>query len=1551
MSIAGKRSSLGDEYQLCIALHWLIRLLEDDTIEGIQVDSTGIPGENSSVTVDDIVVLYKNGHADFIQAKKNQTDHKAWSFSDKVLKDELCKARDLLQSRANSKVWLYSRSPFGDLASLVENCRYLPEYSAFKREAPEKQQESLATLAKVIERSEEITYSLVTKIYIGSPQGFEEWERQNELDLERIVPMANVAKPILERYLQSHQTNLRDTKYVVTRSDILNKLSKEGIILTPQRSESEILTTFKRSSSIGRNWLRTIDGQLIPRSELSLLIELIKQGCQTILLTDCPGSGKTCLLLDLADYIEHEKTSVWGLLFIKGDQFINVGSEKDLVAEGLPEDIVGHSARLAKFRRTVVIIDSLDVLSHSRQHETLKVFLRIIDRLEKIKGVTVITASRHFDLKYDPLLRGRSWEKTVNLQPLDFENYVKPFLVNWKVDLSKITPELQALLQIPQNLRIYEKLAKLGYSTQPASTYELYHSFLEEVIVKNPILGSNAITALQNMAEQLTQRRTKSYSKLTFGGNEEIIRQLKSQEILLENTPNSLEFSHQTLKDCITVRAALTKNQSLAQFILTYPQLPFIRPTVRAFFFYLRASQPDAFRRQVWEVLSHNDIAYHIQRLICESLSEISPVREDWRLLHRIFQNIPDLFKRLLWKVNNHAWFDFLTQSWLQYAQSSSEKETWLLQFIQHLNVWMNVYSVEVVKLWRQAIEEEWANQQNLASIISYVLGDFQALETEGTREILEYLMRNINSEHDFVGHRLSRWVESTNSGDDLLWEYITRNVLEEDINCWRLDHKLRCQPNDFYKGDFLEKRLCQSETLLTLVLDKLEHWSEVSTVRDAEQRLHNKFLHFTSWEIKHSRRDIYTHNDLNYLLSATEKAIKYHVRHNTSWWLQNETRLQNSQDLALCYFLIEAYKENLCHSQSIKFWILFLILNTDFLAGILFLNNFFHNSILGIELLLQDIKLLSSRSLNYEISELIRLAYPKISKSAQDTNQKIILSLLSEEEGNADRFGVEVYRDLYNLCISIPAIFRNEDIQEFIDIHQDYFGYTESKPKIRSWSGFVIAPLSPQHLLNLSNEGIFKLLRYYQERRDRIDTDIVGGFSEVKSVLREACSLYPERFVVLFSQFVEEHFYKDYGDAVVQGVTLHLRYRFGNVKSPKQWKPVDPLPKGEKLAATLLNWLERYSIIWEDGNTVRDALEACCQVLIDNKSVERLSLLLFWLYKKYPSDRETRKDSQDINIDSAALNSIHGVAALSTVRLCNRLLEQERSVPELLRLLLSHVAGDTAIYVRLSVLLHLPFLIYKKPDWGWQLLTDIFEEPQTYLWKHIEKCLYYQYRENFEKVAPYLNRILNEGMEEAGDTWGRISTLASLAGHINQEDLFEVLEENENQGAWRGVTQVFTANLHLQEHTEQCISGLIRILRQSNFPDNTLLMIDKCFEEEDKRIFISPDLACGFVEALSSSTRYTDFNGFLQWLSYESHRDPLFTLKLTEILAEKIELMGNARFSRTQPLISALNEILREADEIGEPQLIQRAINLQDQFLRLGIYGMDEFLDQAGQN
>ena len=53
-------------------------------------------------------------------------------------------------------------------------------------------------------------------------------------------------------------------------------------------------------------------------------------------------------------------------------------------------------------------------------------------------------------------------------------------------------------------------------------------------------------------------------------------------------------------------------------------------------------------------------------------------------------------------------------------------------------------------------------------------------------------------------------------------------------------------------------------------------------------------------------------------------------------------------------------------------------------------------------------------------------------------------------------------------------------------------------------------------------------------------------------------------------------------------------------------------------------------------------------------------------------------------------------------------------------------------------------------------------------------------------------------------------------------------------------------------------------------------------------------------------------------------------------------------QLSHSEPLLAALNNILREADESEDEAMIKRAVRLQDQFLRMDINGMEEFLVQA---
>jgi len=352
------------------------------------------------------------------------------------------------------------------------------------------------------------------------------------------------------------------------------------------------------------------------------------------------------------------------------------------------------------------------------------------------------------------------------------------------------------------------------------------------------------------------------------------------------------------------------------------------------------------------------------------------------------------------------------------------------------------------------------------------------------------------------------------------------------------------------------------------------------------------------------------------------------------------------------------------------------------------------------------------------------------------------------------------------------------------------------------SSGGLVSPPLSAQSVLDLSDGGLFRLFHHYNDtsRSEVLDERLVGGREQVQSVLREACSRHPKRFLALFPRLTEEHLHHGYIHAIVDGIATHLLYRFGNLRPSDGWKPIGPAPDGDVLAIVLLNLLERYPIIWEHGWSVSHAVQACCGILDDPESAERLTFLLFPLLRaEHPSAEQAAKDGKDLA--HIAINSTRGVAAESAMILCNNSLKKDCPLPSLLLPILRHYARDPAISVRVSILRRLPYLIHKRPELGWQLLADVFREPQTQLWGHAEHCFYYQYHDHFDKVRPYLDRLWQEGMEEAGGTWGRISTLASLAGHISQEQLFATLAMA-NESAWQGTAEVFSANLDQHAHT-----------------------------------------------------------------------------------------------------------------------------------------------------
>ena len=1571
MSIAGTRSAQGDEYQLRIALHWAIRLLTDEEVEAIQAESMGLPGEDIRIHVDDVVVCLTGGDRIYIQAKKNQPDHSAWSLRDRTLQEELVKARDQLEGDPNGEVRLYSRSPFGEFQKLVETSRSFPDESTFLALAPDNVNQLLQRVSEIFGRDRATTLQLVQRISFGLTLSFDEWDRQNRHDLARIIPRPEPALDTLERLLASHQANLRDAPFVLRKEDVLSALAKKGLYPAPLYRDVETIEAFRRASAVGRNWIRTVGGRHFERPELTAIVQAVEDH-RTLLLTDRPGGGKTCLLLDFADQVEVKAN--WTLLFIKADLFAEATTEADLVAQGMPDDIVGRCARLAVRRRVVVVVDSLDVLSLHRSHGSLRLFLGMVDRLQTIEGVTIIAACRDFDLRYDPLLRDRAWDRSFTLEPLDFDAQVAPLLTEWGVEPSLLAEELQVLLQVPQHLRVFEKIApglRSGPSTT-ASAYHLYERYLDEVVTGDPLLGQSAMSALAVMAERLVEQRALTVSATTGIGwaskvlgvdSAQVIQRLISQEVLTEPRPGTLSFSHQTLLDCLAVNAALTRGETLLEFIQARPPVPFIRPTVRVFFFYLRAHDPDRFRRQVWAALADEALAYHLRRLVAESFAEIVPTEEDWHLLRRLLRSNPDLFRRLLGRTRGSTWFETLTLRLLPLVEGDVVlRDEWLSQLVWHLRGWLGSHPAEVLAIWHRVLTDAVSNSADRGYQLSWtIVSSLEKLEswsTGGVRELLELLLEENSTHHRHtVGRVLASWVRATDQGDDLLWKFLTSGRDSEPTDAYTDTGdlvgfgRLQFRRHDLPDG-FLAERLARSDWLLTEFVEVLvppdpagDDAPEVESLTSATPRwrFRSGYLDDTSYRRRRNRGLIMPYDSEHFLLDVLEEALKERARRNDDWWRKHEPILRTQDDLGVRYLLLQAY---VTHPEA---------------------------NLAGISEQLSDRDMLADSYLEHEIGELTRAAYPYLSAEMQETHQRLVLSLYDLEDTEED-LREDRARTMYELLQWVPRPFRLAEAQAFLDTWEPRFGPALFQPRISGWGGWVAPPLSVQQLLDLSDEGILTVAKFYNALPGTQTTrnhELEGGRESVQSVFGAAAEVDPMRMLNLYNTLRDSGLHAGYLQAVIGGAANHLRYRFGSLKSMTEWIPREPLASGEVLAMRLLDLLEREEAAWISGLTASHAVEACCDVLLDEESAARLTFVLFRLSRFEDSadhegdeERTDDKNNRPDRLRNLAINRTRGIAAGAAVHLLNRLLEHERAIPELLVPIIRRFAGDAAAYTRAAVLDCLPYTVYVRPEIGWPLFeaalrgrSDAPGATPPELWKHTERVLYYQYREHYEWVAPFLERLRDEALEVAADTYGRLLTLASLAGHVTTEELFGRLQ-NASDRAWCGSAQVFCTNVKNRAYAETCRAGLLHMLAQDPPPREAIHHIAHAFGKNEPGSNFTPDVALALLrhetqDQISDSEHERGFrlSGLIEWLSLYAERDPLAVLPVIEALADHLERKSRTHVHPADELVAALAAVLREADELDERELLIRVIALQDRLLRLGIAEVDNLLDAAARS
>lgn len=1516
MSTAGIHSNRGDVYQTLVAFDWALTILLDRSYQWLEVDSVLYP-------VDDVVIGKVDGSVVCCQCKKNQPTHTAWTIGD--LSSELEKASHLLADNPKATARFYSRSPFGAVSNLREHSVTQADEESYHTSLGAAKQKADADLAACL-GSRISTYEFLQRTeFEVSPT----LDRMKELLQERLHSAANNSTTAFDAlYVLIDQLGSRlegngistPSQHRLSKEDLQLVLQRAGALLAPIMDITKVRDSFASTSAIGRSWHRDISGERISNPTVSELLEAIDDGKRSILLTGQPGSGKTCVMLDLQEALEqraHNRSDI-APLFIQSREFADFATAQERQALGLPEQWVEQAVRMAETVRVVVVIDSLDVLSIAREHTVLQYFLAQIDRLLLIPNITVVTACRNFDRRYDRHIAKRKWDCELECQHLDWDNQVAPLLSKLGIDATAIDAITRELIRNPRELSLFVELAQSQGAFNVVTSQALAQRYLDSVISADPNLGDAAMQAIEKIANEMLRSRSLSIPSQRLGISQEIVRSLLSLNILQETHERHLTFGHQTLLDVLVISGAIRSGISLNEFIQSLPPVPFVRPSIRSFVAQLATGSRREFRKQMRAVLT-GDAAFHIRRLVAESLAEQLPQEEDWPLIRDLRVSHRDVFQVIYHQARLIEWHYFWMGHLVPILKDERDEEG-LITHVFRVGQWINDDTSGVVALCREALSLEWLDKNRIANQVGFRLGDVKAENLALIVPLIEPLFVMSDPERTQLGKAIARCVDAGVADDYLLWRYITGNISDDDVLSYHFGNKLNSEPHKFggQNDDFLTRRMIASTTLLDLAIEAIGHWSQMRESHYGEPRLGylSEFLDETSYQDTHSQQDFRHGSNERYLMDAIENAILRHAEAHSEWWVANRERICFNQEGAICYF------------------------------GVLACTKFPETNVELIGRMLCDQKLLEFR-LIYELGTLIRAAFVYLNEETQDAVLETIQSIWQEERETDEHHSLWVMKKKVEYITAIPCHMRPSESQALVDFLEKTDGPFIRCPTIGMRGGMVSPPFSFEEFITATDGGVLKLLGHYSGYETDYEDFLSGGEREVGMQLHEAASRQPLRFLGILTSHWSD-IPEAFRDHIMAGVANYLQFSYGNLRSNSPWEPNEE-PNAHDLAGLILDELERHSGYWQYNRSTSQALEGCSHVIQDTDSAARLASLAvgFSILRE-----ESSISGDSVDLITTGINMITGKATEALMILANNLFEHEIPLPELLAPALKKFAQIEHPAIRALILRRLPFLQSKNSELGWDLF-DLAMHDAAGLWRIAEPCLYYAFFDHMEMVSPLLERIYQEGEGKDFETWGRISALAAITSRGEFATLLDSLSTQNAAEAWSGAASVWTHPENFKQNREQCIAGIEAGLSSERAIALEVAQRMSNIHWGETTPPMPIELLSHWFAVLKSKddgNRGHLFR-FEEWLNAMSERDPDLSLTATELYLDYVKSSQQYFYDHDNNLMQTMTRLFAEAEEREESDggaMLRRVVSIQDTLLSLGVDGINDWLKEA---
>lgn len=410
------------------------------------------------------------------------------------------------------------------------------------------------------------------------------------------------------------------------------------------------------------NWPSTLaDGTWLPREELApLSLDLNREGENTFFILGEPGSGKSSLLIKLA---EEKCQAGWSVLAIKADRLPEEVRDRQGLNGylDLGGDCIAILTDAAARAPVLVVIDQIDALAELvvQQSARLRVLLDFVNELASIPGIRTVISCRTFEQKHDPALRNLP-AQIINLQLPAWED-VLPVLQAHGLHADAWNPEFKEILRSPHALVVYLSLLQdRGELAALSSFHGLLDAQWEKYVLSDPT-GAKRKT-LRMLAKTMAEREVLGLPLAIVDEHYAVIKQLDAVG-LLRIDAGRVEFRHQTLYEFVRARMFLEDSGSLTDTVVQHQNTLRIRPQVWHALGYFRSTAPLDYENEL-EKLWSAELRPHLRMLLIEFLGKQTVLLNKERGI--VERSIEDawLFPRFVSAmVGSPGWFELLTTS------------------------------------------------------------------------------------------------------------------------------------------------------------------------------------------------------------------------------------------------------------------------------------------------------------------------------------------------------------------------------------------------------------------------------------------------------------------------------------------------------------------------------------------------------------------------------------------------------------------------------------------------------------------------------------------------------------------------------------------------------------------------------------------------------------------------------------------------------------------------------------------------------------------------